>query len=76
MKTIKVFTFGMMCLFGFTATALAPNDLLESASEEEAVVYSCSRTYSDCDSLYPNDYDGFDDCMQRGDCGGDTITQE
>lgn len=75
MKTIKVFTFGMMCLFGLTAMALAPNASEEIASEEDAVV-SCSRTYSDCDSLYPNDYDGFDDCMQRGGCGGDTLTPE
>lgn len=69
-------TSSMICLFGFTGMAVESTDLSKNTSEDEAVVYSCARTYSDCDELYPNDYNGFDDCMQRGGCGGDVLTKE
>lgn len=70
MKIFKSITFGMICLFGFAVMAVGPQDSPESSFTLNA----CSITYSECDRLYPGDYSGFNACMLRGGCGGETAT--
>lgn len=67
MKLFKTITFGMICLFGVTVLAVEPNESSETSSAEETVK-ECSLQYPVCDALYPDDFNGFDDCMRRGGC--------
>lgn len=67
MKFFKTITFGIF-LFGFTVMAVEPIDSSKSSSVEETAVIGCSMVYDSCDDLYPNDFDGFDDCYARGGC--------
>ncbi len=67
MKIFKTITLGMVCLFGVTVFAVEPTDSSENSSAEDAVK-ECSLQYPVCDDLYPDSFEGFDDCMRRGGC--------
>ncbi|TXE16815.1 hypothetical protein ES731_13445 [Psychroflexus gondwanensis] len=68
MKLLKNSFLGTVFLFALGTASIAGNSNTTDVKVQEIAVKVCSLTYSACDDLYPTDYNGFDQCMQRGGC--------
>lgn len=58
---LKTILLGAVFLFGMTAMTIA--------NEEVEGEIPCTTIYTLCDFGNPDDFDGFDKCMQRNGCG-------
>ncbi|WP_417363021.1 hypothetical protein [Galbibacter sp.] len=69
MKILKTFILGTIFLFGLTAMS-SNEENLKSTSEKIVVKeqQACQLIFTECDGLYPDDHNGFDECMTRSGC--------
>lgn len=75
MKLLKHSFLGTIFLLALGSASIASTSSVTNL-EDEALLFTCSQTFTACDRLYPDDYNGFNQCMIRGGCAGEEITEQ